>query len=256
MVTFEELIDRNKVTELIDRGAGKGVKVGILDSGVDFTHPAIAGAAHRSFEVHESQGRFVYQETAGKDVLGHGTMCAGVIHGIAPEAELCSIKILDETGANSPAKIISGIQCAIDQNLHVLNLSLASVNMSNNTIVDMLYWVDQAYYKGIILVAATDNKQKRGFPGDYASVIAVDFQHFPDYRFFNYHLGKTIEIEAKGVYVEAPMPGNQYIKTTCTSIACPHVTGLVARLLSSMPGLRPFQIKTLLLAARANNEEA
>ena len=256
MVTFEELIDRNKVSELIDQGAGKGVRVGILDSGVDFTHPALAGVAHRSFEVRESQGRFVYQEAPGTDVLGHGTMCAGVIHAIAPEAELCSIKILDESGMNSPAKIISGIQCAIAQNLHVLNLSLASVNMSNNTIVDMLYWVDQAYYKGIILVAATDNKQKRGFPGDYASVIAVDFQHFPDFRFFNYRLGKTIEIEAKGVYVEAPMPGNQYIKTTCTSIACPHVTGLVARLLSSMPGLRPFQIKTLLLAARANNEEA
>jgi hypothetical protein len=63
-------------------------------------------------------------------------------------------------------------------------------------------------------------------------------------------------MEAKGVYVEAPFPGNQYIQTTCTSIACPHVTGLVARLLSSMPGLTSFQIKTLLLAARSNGQEA
>jgi subtilisin len=256
MVTFEQLIDRNKVMELIDRGTGEGVRVGILDSGVDFTHPAIADAAHQSFEVREHQGSFVFQEAPGTDVLGHGTMCAGVIHSIAPEARLYNIKTLDETGLNSPAKVICGIQCAIANNLHVLNLSLVSVNMSKNTIVDMLYWVEKAYYKGMILVAATDNRQKRGFPGDYSSVIAVDFQHFQDFKSFNYYLGKAVEIEAKGVYVDAPFPGNQYIKTTCTSIACPHVTGLVARILSSMPGLTPFQMKTLLLAARSNGQEA
>ena len=134
-------------------------------------------------------------------------MCAGVIHMIAPEAELYNIKTLDERGQNSPAKVICGIQCALAQGLHVLNLSLVSVNMSRNTIVDMLYWVEKAYYKGMILVAATDNKQKRGFPGDYSSVIAVDFQHFPDFKSFNYYSGKTVEMEAKGVYVEAPFPG-------------------------------------------------
>jgi subtilisin len=256
MMTFDQLLDRDKVIKLIDQGTGKGVKVGILDSGVDFTHPAIAAAPHRSFEIRESQGGFVYREASGTDVLGHGTMCAGVIHRIAPEADLYNIKTLDENGQNSPAKVICGIQCAIDNNLQVVNLSLVSLNMSRNTIVDMLYWVEQAYYKGIILVAATDNKQKRGFPGDYSSVIAVDFQHFPDFKTFNYYLGKAVEMEAKGVYVEAPFPGNRYIQTTCTSIACPHVTGLVARLLSSMPGITPFQVKTLLLAARSNSQEA
>ena len=251
-VTFEELIDRKKVMELIEQGTGKGVRVGILDSGVDFTHPAIADAEHKSVEVREHQGEMVCLEAPGNDVLGHGTMCAGVIHGIAPEAALYNLKILDETGNNSPAKVICGIQWAIAHDLHVLNLSLASVNMSRNTIVDMLYWVEKAYYKGMILIAATDNRQKRGFPGDYTAVIGVDFQHFPDFRSFNYYLGKAVELEAKGVYVEAPFPGNQYIKTTCTSIACPHVTGLAARLLSSLPGLTPFQMKTLLLAVRSN----
>jgi len=251
-VTFEQLLDRDKVLDLIERGKGKGVKVGILDSGVDFDHPALADSAHRSFEVRESQSGFTAMEGRGTDILGHGTMCAGVIHRIAPEAELYNIKTLDERGQNSPAKVICGIQCAIEQGLHVLNLSLVSVNMARDTIVDMLYWVERAYYNGTILVAATDNKQKRGFPGDYSSVIAVDFQHFEDFKSFNYNLGKPVEIEAKGVYVEAPVPGNSYISATCTSIACPHVTGTVARIMSVIPGLTSFQIKTLLLAARAN----
>ncbi len=251
-MTFEDLIDRDKILELIEQGTGKGVKVGVLDSGVDFTHPAISGSVHRSFEVRESQGNFTAQEASGTDVLGHGTMCAGVIHRIAPEAEIYNIKTLDERGQNSPAKVICGIQCAMAQGVHVLNLSLVSLNMSRNTIVDMLYWVEKAYYNGTILVAATDNKQKRGFPGDYSSVIAVDFQHFEDFRSFNYFLGKPVEMEAKGVYVEAPFPGNTYISTTCTSIACPHVAGVVARLLSMMPGLTPFQLKTLLMVARSN----
>ena len=255
-MTFEQLIYRDKVLELMEQGTGKGVKVGILDSGVDFTHPAISDSVHRSFEVLESHGNFTAREGPGTDVLGHGTMCAGVIHGIAPEAELYNIKTLDERGQNSPAKVICGIQCAIDQGLHVLNLSLVSLNMSRNTIVDMLYWVEKAYYNGIILVAATDNKQKRGFPGDYSSVIAVDFQHFPDFRSFNYFRGKPVEMEAKGVYVDAPFPGNTYVSTTCTSIACPHVTGVVARLLSEMPGLTPFQVRTLLMVARSNGENS
>jgi subtilisin len=252
MLKFSQLIDRAKIAELIELGTGQDIRVGILDSGVDFTHPAIKDAKHQSFEIRENQGVYAFHEAPGTDVLGHGTMCAGVIHGIAPDAKLYNIKVLDENGANSPAKVICGIQCAIANDLHVLNLSLVSLNMSKSTIADMLYWVEKAYYKGIVLVAATDNRQKCGFPGEYASVIAVDFQHFPDFRSFNFHLGKATEIEAKGVYVEAPMPGNQYIKTTCTSIACPHVTGLVARLLSAMPGLTPFQVKTLLLAGRSN----
>ena len=88
-----------------------------------------------------------------------------MIHKIAPEAELYNIKTLDERGQNSPAKVICGIECAIAQGLHVLNLSLVSLNMSRNTIVDMLYWVEKAYYNGMILVAATDNKQKPGVSG-------------------------------------------------------------------------------------------
>ena len=253
MITFGDLIDRAKVMELIDEGTGEGIRVGILDSGVDFTHPDLADARHQSVEVKEHQGEFVCQESPGTDILGHGTMCAGVIHRIAPEAQLYNIKILDESGRNSPSKVIAGIQWAVANDLHVLNLSLVSLNMSRNSIVDMLYWVEKAYYKGIILVAATDNRQKQGFPGDYTSVIGVDFQHFPDFKSFNFYLGRTVEMEAKGVYADVPFPGNQYIKTTCTSIACPHVTGLVARLLSSLPGLTPFQVKTLLLAARVNS---
>lgn len=255
-MTFEELLDRDKVIELIEQGKGKGVKVGILDSGVDFTHPALADCAHRCFEIRESQGNLVALEAPGMDILGHGTMCAGVVHRIAPEAELYNIKTLDERGQNSPAKVICGIQFAIAQGLHVLNLSLVSLNMSRNTIVDMLYWVEKAYYNEMILVAATDNRQKRGFPGDYSSVIAVDFQHFEDFRSFNYYPGKPVEMEAKGVYVEAPFPGNTYVSTTCTSIACPHVAGVVARLLSAMPGLTSFQVKTLLMAGRSNGLKA
>jgi hypothetical protein len=70
----------------------------------------------------------------------------------------------------------------------------------------MLYWVEKAYYNGMILVAATDNKQKRGFPGDYSSVIAVDFQHFDDFKSFNYYPGKTVRWKPKGSMWRRPFP--------------------------------------------------
>jgi hypothetical protein len=89
-------------------------------------------------------------------------------------------------------------------------------------------------------------------PAVFASLIAVDNESFPDPTTFEFHTGRPMELAARGIYVRAPKSGGGYQLWTGTSFACPHITGLVARLLSLNPQLTPFQIKTLLHVLRAN----
>src|SRR5687768_11790216 len=82
--------------ELILGGStGRGVKVAIIDSGIDNTHPAVAGSVRGWAEpVVDDEGAVRYESAPHTDLFGHGTACAGVIHRIAPDAELYSVRVL------------------------------------------------------------------------------------------------------------------------------------------------------------------
>jgi subtilisin family serine protease len=112
--------------------------------------------------------------------------------------------------------------------------------------------VDQAYANDVMLVAAANNMGATSYPAQFASLIAVDNQGFPDPLMFQYVRGRPIEVVARGIYVRAPKTGGGYQLWTGTSFACPHVSALVARLLSLNPRLTAFQVKTLLHVLRAN----
>ncbi len=253
-----EFIDCAALTARLDAATGEGVTVAILDSGIDGAHDAFANATFQAWDVVEQRGGFQVlpnTDEVPQDTLGHGTMCAGVIHQIAPKATLHAVKLLDHATPNTPNKLVSCLEWAIEQQIDVVSMSLASVNASRNTMAELLKVVERAWHQSMLLVASTDNVQKRGLPGDFAAVIGVDFQHFEDFRSFNW-FARSVEMEAKGVYVEAPMPGNAWTKTTCTSIACPHVAGLLALMREVVPGLTPFQARTFLHALRANPQTA
>ena len=88
----------------------------------------------------------------------------------------------------------------------------------------------------------------------FASLIAVDNQSLNDPFIFEFKTGRPIELVARGIYVRAPKAGGGYQLWTGTSFACPHITGVVARLLSLNPRLTAFQVKTLLHVLRANRD--
>src|SRR5262249_56781762 len=112
--------------------------------------------------------------------------------------------------------------------------------------------VDQAYCNDVLLVAAVNNMGATSYPAQFASLIAVDSQSFPDPLMFQFQRGRPFEVEARGIYVKAPKSGGGYQLWTGTSFACPHITALVARLLSFNPKLTAFQVKTLLHCLRTN----
>jgi subtilisin family serine protease len=94
------------------------------------------------------------------------------------------------------------------------------------------------------------------YPAQFASLIAVDSHAFKNPLEFHYVLGQPVELAANGIYVKAPSPGGKYRWFTGTSFACPHVTGLVAKLKSAVDNVTPFQVKSLLWCLRANGTPA
>lgn len=249
----EELIDVEKLWQIAREGTGRGVRVAILDTGVDAEHPALEGSVRSCREVVFAGPRPVIRETSG-DPVGHGTACAGIIHGLAPEAELHSLRVIGTNASGTIEQLIQGLRWAIDEKFEVVNLSLGTVQKRQVSILQEL--VDEAYFKGQFLITAANNHRLVSYPAQFASLIAVDNQAFADPSQFHFRLGRAVELVAHGIYVRAPSPGGKFRWFTGTSFACPQIAGMVARLKSKIPDLTPFQVKSLLYCLRANRDEA
>jgi subtilisin family serine protease len=256
---FDQLLDARRLWAALADATGRGVCVAILDTGVDVTHPDLQGAVVRSVEVFgPPQPRVSDLPATGLsaqqlDPVGHGTACAGIIHQISPQAQLISVRVIGAGAAGTGEQFVRGLQWVLTQcqpKVQVVNLSLGT--MEERFAGPLRRLVDQAYANDVMLVAAANNMGHASYPAQFASLISVDNQGFPDPLTFHYQRGRPIEVVARGIYVQAPKSGGGYQLWTGTSFACPHISGVVARLLSLNPRLTTFQVKTLLHVLRAN----
>ncbi len=260
---FDELLDIRALRSALAAATGKGIHVAILDTGVDVTHPDLQGAVLRSVEVVAQASGLACREVPAErrsaaelDAVGHGTACAGIIHELAPEARLISVRVMGASAGGTGEQFVRGLKWVLEQKeprIHVVNLSLGT--LQERFAMPLLRLVDQAYRQGTTLVAAGNNMGVPSYPAVFASLLAVDNESFPQPMTFDFRTGKPLELAARGIYVRAPKSGGGYQLWTGTSFACPHITALVARLLSINPGLAPFQIKALLYLLRANRPD-
>jgi subtilisin family serine protease len=231
-------------------GTGAGVRVGIIDSGIDNDHPAIGGSVKGWIEPYEADGKLQFRMDPHEDSSGHGTACAGIVLSLAPQVELYSIKVLGGTLSGTGALFAAGLHWAIDNGMQVVNLSLGTTKRDFYPILHEL--ADTAYFRRVVLVAAANNLPVPSFPSLYASVISVASQEDPDPLHFCYNPSPPVEFSAPGIEVQVAWSGGSYVRSTGNSFAAPHIVGLVARLLGHQPQLTPFQIKTILRAAAYN----
>lgn len=202
---------------------GAGVRVAILDSGIEPGHPAMEGAVkeHRNFTT----------DCSPYDTNGHGTHVAGVLagrgsmRGVAPQAELLSFKVLNNNGAGSLQHVTQAIHAAIEAKANIIVMSLGCP-------VSVPYLQEacaNAAEQGIAVVCAAGNDGGSvNYPAAYGSVIAVGAVD-QDGQVCEFSCrGREIAVAAPGYQITSAWLGGKYATLSGTSMAAPFVAGVLA----------------------------
>lgn len=230
---------------------GAGVKVALLDSGIERDHPRV-GVVQRSVAVaiDESSGEATIADDAVGDVSGHGTACASIIRSLAPDCELTSVRVLGENLQGGGAQLLAGLRWAVQNGHQVVNLSLSTTKRAFAATLHDL--ADEAYFHRTVLVASAHNMAVDSWPWRFSSVVSVASHTDADPLTFFYNDKPPVEFLARGVDVTMAWLGGGSIRATGNSFATPHIAGICALILGSHPDLTAFQLKNVLYET-ANN---
>jgi subtilisin len=229
---------------------GAGIRVGVLDSGVEGDHAAVGGLARSVTVTAGPGGEPQVTDAPATDAMGHGTACAGVIRAIAPEVELTSVRVLTDGMFGSGAALLAGLAWSIDQGFDVINLSLSTTRAQY---VPALYELaDRAYFRRCLLVVSAHNMPVQSFPWTFASVISVACHDEAGAMTHYYNPAPPVEFYARGVKVRVPWTQGTTRLATGNSFAAPHIAGICALILSKHRWLTPFQLKTVLYLTAKN----
>jgi hypothetical protein len=212
---------------------GAGVKIAVLDTGV-VPHPALPGLS-------ESIAITPFPRDLDK-TRGHGTAVASLIAGhdpsapgVAPAAEIISIRVADESGKADSFALAAGILAAIDAGAQIVNISMGTTE--NNPLIEEA--VLHAQRQQVLIVAASGNSEQAdaSYPAAYPSVISVGAvdargEHL---EFSNY--GAYLSITAPGHALNVAWPGNRYARISGTSASAPVVAGAIAATMSNGRGV-------------------
>jgi len=225
---------------------GEGVKVAIIDSGVEGSHPVVQGRLVRSVAVQIVDDEATVVDDEPIDMYGHATACAGIVVGLAPQVEIYSVRVLGADLRGKGAAFLAGLEWAVEQGVNAMNLSLSS--KSERLFPYFHEIVDDAYFKHVALICAVNNVPGLSFPSTFSSVFSVAAHAIPDPETFFYNPSPPVEWGAWGVDVPIGWKDGGTTVATGNSFAAPHMCGLVARIQSKHPGLTPFEVKSVLAA--------
>ena len=232
---------------------GRGVRVCIVDSGVEAGHPLVGElASANAVDTTGGEPRIVPDDQG--DVAGHGTACAGIVRAIAPECELHSVRVLGPAARGGGSALVAGLDWAVEQGFEVVNLSLST---RKSHVADALRELaDRAWFARVALVASAHNMAVPSFPWRFASVLSVGSHDGEDPLEFHANADPPVEFFARGVDLEVAWPGGGTALSSGNSFATPHIAGVAALVLERHPGLTPFELKTILYLSASNVEGA
>lgn len=229
---------------------GAGVRVCIVDSGVDPRHPMVGAVQGAVAVVRSDDGELTVLEDEERDLFGHGTACAGIVRKLAPDCEIHSVRVLGGDLTGGGAVLVRGLRWAIEQGFEVINLSLSTTR--SNVAQELRELADLAYFGGSVLVASAHNMPVESYPWHFSGVVSVGSHEGDDpYEYYaNPH--PPVEFVAPGVDLELAWLDGSTIRATGNSFATPHMAGIAALVLAKHPGMRPFELIAALRAAGRN----
>lgn len=246
---------------------GAGVRVALVDSGVDPSHPWFVAAQLDHVRLEPGKGGKGYEAApdGGGDRSGHGTACAGIITRMAPGVKLTSVRALGPDGRCSRDALIAALRHCVRERYRVVNLSLgidiprrSPLKPTDHRPILALYELaDAAYTASVLLVASGPNAAAfRTYPGRFKSLIGVGRGAFEDLEQLRTARTADYEILAPGTDVVAPALGGGERRWSGTSFACPFVAAHAARIIAARPELPVDAVKVSLhrLAAELTPE--
>jgi subtilisin family serine protease len=236
---------------------GSGVRVAIVDSGIDADNPELGDCVDADGAIEfsvDGEGALVTREGPHDDSFGHGTACAGIIHSLAPKAEITSVKVLGPGLSGKSIAFHAGLDWAVDQGFDVVNLSLGT--RKRDWALAFHDVCDRGYFTNSLIVTAANNVQSVSYPSLFASVVSVACNTTDDPLRYHANPEPPTEFLARGINVPTLWKGHTTSVQTGNSYAAPHIAGLAALIRSKHPELRPFQVKTVLWARAANVVES
>jgi len=235
-----------------DGNKGLNVKVAIIDSGIDYTQPDLSANYAGGYN-------FVNNNSDPMDDNGHGTHVAGTVAardnetgvvGVAPEAKLYGLKVLNASGSGSFSDVIKALEWAVDNDIKITNNSYGSSG-DPGTLVKAAF--DNSYNSGVLHIAAAGNSgncagknDSVGYPAKYALVVAVAATNQSDARACFSSTGSAVELSAPGVSINSTRMGGGYVVYSGTSMASPHVAGVAALLMNTVASPINSEIRNLL----------
>jgi subtilisin len=241
-------IERSEAFGDVDGG---GVTVAIIDSGVEPGHPAVGGRVTRSLRV-DLQGDVaaVVEDPEATDVVGHGTACAGIVHSVAPGAEIVSLRILGPDNRGKGLAFLAALEWVVEQRIGVVNMSLSSRSEALYAAFHDL--ADRAYFANTVLVCAANNVPGPSYPSLFAAVVSVAAHDVRDADTWYYNPSPPVEFGAYGLDVEVAWRDGGRIVATGNSFAAPHMTGRAALIRARHPTASPFEVKAMLAATASD----
>lgn len=229
---------------------GAGVRVCIVDSGVDAEHPLVGAlSAAVAVERGPDGGLRVGPDLAG-DVSGHGTACAGIIRGLAPDCEISSVRVLGADLTGGGPVLLTGLRWAVEQGFDVVNLSLST---RKRAFLDALReMADAAWFGRTLLVASAHNAAVESYPWRFPSVLSVGSHDASDPLEYHVNPRPPVEFFGRGVDVDIAWHGGGRTVATGNSFATPHLAGICALIRGKHPELLPYEIKTVLRLTATN----
>lgn len=229
---------------------GAGVRVAIVDSGVEQGHPLVGAVQESVAVVPGEHGEPTVVPSDEGDLVGHGTACAGIVRALAPACELLSVRVLGAGAKGSGKALLAGLRWAVERRADVINLSLSTTK--SDLVASLHELTDAAYFDRLLVVAAANNLPVEGYPWRFAAVLSVGSHGEDDPWAYYSNPAPPVELFARGTDVEAAWVGGSTLRVSGNSFATPHVAALCALIRSKHPWLTPFQVKTVLRETASN----
>jgi len=240
---------------------GEGVKVAVIDSGIDLKHEMFQGSLVSSSDQWDFVGNdAIPQEEGGfsDEAFGHGTNVAGIVLQVAPRAKIMPLRVLNPDGSGDETNVAQAINFAVQHGAQIINLSLGSVQRTD--VIQKM--VQFATLKGVYVIASSGNTGDGNitYPAAYSEdlgttgllSISVGSVNAQDQKSDFSTYGDKLEVVAPGEVVWGPVPGNLFSYWSGTSMASPMVAGALALARSQNSALDLTTLTTVLLKNTTN----